>query len=170
MFAEVDLRPASAGEVEDVLAVLNDAAGWLRARAIRQWPAAFEAEWIRPDILAGETWVARRNGVPVATITLGWADPLWPADGHAGYVHRMARTSEAAGISDHLLQWADDRVRERGRGLLRLDCVASNSGLRRFYESRGFVHRGDAVVGGPPGSRSRDGEKTTVSLYEREVP
>src|SRR5256885_2237668 len=132
VFAEVDLRPASPGEVDDVLVVLNDAARRLQATAIDQWPAAFEVAWIRPDILAGETWIARRAGVPVATITLGWTDPLWPDDELAGYVHRMARTSEAAGISNHLLQWADDRIREHGRRLPRLDCVASNSGLRGF--------------------------------------
>lgn len=151
-----------------MLAVLNDAARWLRDRTIRQWPAAFEADWIRPDILSGETWIARRAGVPVATITLGWTDSLWPDDGLAGYIHRLARTRDAPGIGDHLLRWADERVRERGRRFVRLDCVASNPGLRSFYVVRDFVYQGDALVGGPPGSRSGEGTKTAVSLYERE--
>jgi len=169
VLADVDLRPASPDQVADVLAVLNEAARWLRDQSIRQWPAAFEAEWVLPSVLSGETWVARRAGVPIATITLGWADPLWPDDQLAGYVHRLARTRDAVGIGDHLLRWAIDRVRERGRDVVRLDCVASNARLRTFYEARAFLHRGDAAVGGPPGSRSNEGAMTVVSLYERQT-
>lgn len=169
VFTDVELRAASPDEVEDVLAVLNAAARRLRDQAIRQWPAAFEADWVKPSVLSGETWVARRARVPIATITLGWTDPLWPDDGLAGYVHRLARTDDAVGIGDHLLRWAGDRVLQHRRTFVRLDCIASNPGLRAFYETRGFVHRGDADVGGPPGSRSSEGAVTVVSLYERHI-
>lgn len=152
-----------------MLAVLNDAARRLQERSISQWPDTFEADWVMPDIVSGATWVARRGGVPIATITVGWTDPLWPDDGLAGYVHRLARSDDAPGVGDLVLRWADQRIRARQRRFMRLDCVASNAGLRAFYATRGFVYRGATEVSGPPGSRNGEGAKTVLSLHEREV-
>ena len=41
-----------------MLAVLADAAAWLRARGVDQWPDRFSTEWVMPAIEAGETWLA----------------------------------------------------------------------------------------------------------------
>lgn len=165
----MDVRLATPGDVAIVLSVLDEAAAWLASRDIRQWPTAFDARWVLPDVEAGETWIAFSAGSPVATLALGWSDSLWPDDGRAGYVHRLARRLYAPGVGDALLSWAAERVLRRGRNFIRLDCVAANMGLRAYYERRGFVHRGDAAVGGAPGERTDQGPKTLVSLYEREL-
>lgn len=164
---EVELRVATVAETTQVLGVLDDAAARLRARAIRQWPQAFQPSWVLPDIEAGRTWLAWRGHVPIATVTIGWSDPLWPDDDLAGYVHRLARTGAAPGVGEWLLEWADEQVCARDRRCLRLDCVASNAALRAYYTSRGFRHHGDATVSGPPGGRNAGGAKTVVSRYER---
>jgi hypothetical protein len=165
----IEFRVATREDAAVVLSVLDDAAAWLASRGIQQWPSAFAPVWILPDIEAGRTWLAVSGSKPVATVTLGWSDPLWPDDERAGYVHRLARVRAAPALGDQLLAWVTTQVDRQRRDLIRLDCVATNSALRTYYERRGFHHRRDAVVGGAPGERTTTGTKTLVSLYERTV-
>lgn len=163
----VEFWRADPGQVGDVLAVLNEAAEWLRSSAVMQWPARFEAGWIEPAVARGQTWMVGVGGMLAATVTLDWSDPLWSdRTGDAGYVHRMAVRRWAAGLGSVLLSWAADTAREHGRRRLRLDCVAGNARLRAYYAAAGFQHRGDVQVAGAPGQRLVGGELTVVSRYE----
>jgi len=163
----VQLHCADRSQVGLVLAVLDEAAAWLYAAGVQQWPLRFKPEWVRSDIEQGRTWLAWANGEPVATITLGWSDPLWePADESGGYVHRLAVRRDAAGLGVFLLQWASTRVRRRNRQFLRLDCVAANDRLRSYYEQIGFLHCGEVEVAGAPGQRG-GAARTVVSRYQR---
>ena len=56
-----------------------------------------------------------------------------------------------------------------GCARLRLDCVAHNAAVRRYYERLGFAHAGDVEVSGPPGDRSAEWPPVRVSRYERLV-
>ncbi|WP_165949479.1 GNAT family N-acetyltransferase, partial [Kribbella turkmenica] len=135
------LESATAADVGDLLAVLDEAAAWLRATGIEQWPERFESAWVEPAIEAGETWLARLDGVVAGTITLDWDDPLWSdVGGRAGYVHRMAVSRSAPGLGAALLDWSAATAAALGCPHLRLDCVTSNHRLRTYYESRGFHH------------------------------
>jgi GNAT superfamily N-acetyltransferase len=143
---------ATSKQAPEVLGVLDEAAAWLRARGVRQWPARFEMTWILDAIARGETWLAMVGDRISGTITLDWSDPMWSDfAGTAGYVHRMAVCRRAAGLGAAMLDWAAESARQRGCTALRLDCVASNHRLRAYYESAGFVHCGDRRVGGAPG-------------------
>ncbi|MEU6443814.1 hypothetical protein [Streptomyces sp. NPDC047046] len=44
--------------------------------------------------------------------------------------------------------------------------MKTNGRLRSYYETQGFVHRGDVPVGGAPGRRQDEGPVTWVSRYE----
>jgi hypothetical protein len=46
-----------------------------------------------------------------------------------------------------LLAWARDEARARARTSLRLDCVAFNTFLRRYYAGAGFEERGEVDLG-----------------------
>jgi GNAT superfamily N-acetyltransferase len=142
----VRIRRAEPDEGPVVLGVLDDAARWLAARGVEQWPAAFRAEWIEPALGSGEVWLAERAGAAIATVTLQWSDPLWPDDGLAGYLHRFAVRRQVAGLGTELLGWAATTTRERGRDRLRLDCSATNASLRAYYENAGFLFCGDVAV------------------------
>jgi GNAT superfamily N-acetyltransferase len=135
---------ATSADADHVLAILDEAAAWLTARGIRQWPERWQQPWILPAIDRGETWLALSEHTPLGTMTLSWSDPAWPEPhGDAGYVHQLAVRRVASGLGSHLLAWAAQKVIGAGRGRLRLDCAASNHELRHYYEARGFVHRGD---------------------------
>jgi hypothetical protein len=165
--APVTVHRASEADSAEVLDILDEAAAWLRQRGIVQWPERFQSSWLEDAIGRGETWLLRVGDKAAGTLALDWADALWAdLDGAAGYVHRMAVRREAAGAGALLLGWAADTVRQNGRHLLRLDCVTDNRSLRAYYEARGFVHRGNVPVSGPPGQRRKDGPVTWVSRYE----
>lgn len=143
---QLTMRPARSDEAGTVLAVLDGAAAWLSGRGITQWPAAFRPEWIEPGLADGHVWLAESDGSAVATVTLFWSDPLWPDDGRAGYVHRLAVGPGFRGLGATLLDWVDGEVRRHGRDRVRLDCGADNTRLRTYYEAAGFEHRGDVEL------------------------
>jgi GNAT superfamily N-acetyltransferase len=98
----------------------------------------------------GDFYLARLDGEPVATLALQWSDPtFWgeqPDD--AGYVHALAvrRAQAGRGLGARLLDWAEAEVVASGREFLRLDCLARDHGLRRYYEGQGFEPRGEVAV------------------------
>ena len=87
----------------------------------------------------------------------------------AGYVHRLAVPRRGTGQGQRLLGWAAQQVTDRGRSHLRLDCVATNGELRRYYERLGFAYCGDTELFGTPGQRLSTGTPTLVSLFELAV-
>lgn len=145
----ITVTRALGSELEDVLAVLDSAAHWLISNGISdpwrpgEWPRAR----IMESIERGEVHFARLGGRNVATITLQWSDelfwPNYPAD--AGYIHRLAVATgfHGNGIGFQLLRWAELKSKENGKKYLRLNCMAANLALRRYYERAGFVYRGD---------------------------
>lgn len=164
---EVRFVVAAPDQVDDVLRVLDEAAGWLQARGIEQWPARFEPSWVRGSVDDGETWLVEVGGLVSATVTLDWSDSVWAGvQGNAAYLHRMAVRRRSRGLGAVILAWAAGVAREHGRDALRLDCVASNERLRAYYEAAGFVFRGDVTVAGAPGQRLGAGPVTVVSRYE----
>ena len=160
----MQLDIASLAELEEVLGVLDEAAGWLKEVGVDdQWPPRFRPGMVAPAVERGETWLARVDGAVVGTITLDWDDPLWAdAEGTAGYVHRLAVRRSAAGRGAWLLDWAVGATREQEREFVRLDCARSNRRLRSYYEDRGFQHHGDVQVG----RREQDGPMIWMSRYQ----
>jgi hypothetical protein len=159
---------AAPGQVDEVLAVLGEAAAWLQARGVAQWPSRFERSWVEGDVRGGATWLVLASGTVSGTVTLDHGDSVWDdlPGAAALYVHRMAVRRSAPGLGAVILGWAAGLARQQGREALRLDCVASNGRLRACYEAAGFTHRGDVTVAGAPGQRLDEGP-VTVSRYER---
>jgi ribosomal protein S18 acetylase RimI-like enzyme len=61
----------------------------------------------------------------------------------------------AAGTGRHAVTWCLREARRRGREYVRLDCLAENPGIRRYYERFGFTAVDETVLDG-----------TRYSLYE----
>lgn len=161
------IRRARAEDGPTVLAILNEAAAWLRLRGVAQWPPVFEPGWIEPALGGGHVWLVEVGGEGLATMSVTWSDRLWPDDGTAGYVHRLAARRRALGLGAWLLGQADRIVAARGRTHLRLDCVAANTRLRRFYEGLGFAYRGEVEF--PRAELLWSTAPLLVSQYERAV-
>jgi GNAT superfamily N-acetyltransferase len=147
----VEIRPATAADLDDVLDVLNEAARWLASRGINQWPIdGFPRDLIAADLSRAQVYIARRDRRAVGTFTLQWSDEIfWPgAVGEAGYVHRIAVRRDSRGLGVELLKTAERATIAAGRKLLRLDCYAGNDTLCAYYEQAGFVRRAEIEVDG----------------------
>jgi GNAT superfamily N-acetyltransferase len=143
---------ARSDDAAAVRALVEEAAEFLSARGIRQWiPGALPALVIPGGIARGEVWVVRSGAELAASLTLEDEDlETWGAsDGSALYLHRLvvARAHAHSGFGRRLLAWARDEARARSRAHLRLDCVASNTFLRRYYAEAGFAERGEVGLG-----------------------
>jgi GNAT superfamily N-acetyltransferase len=99
--------------------------------------------------------IFRRTGYPgnygagqvVGIAGLSWHDDYWPDDGQAGYVFRMAVRDawHGRGLGREILAWASKTAQSRGCSLLRLDCLASNRRLCRYYQRQRFERRAEIV-------------------------
>lgn len=151
--SSISIAVARSDELPTVLEILDDAATWLHARGIDQWPRSFtsDATWrtdrIRAYVDHGATYLVKAHGAVVATFTLTrGADPQfahgWPDGPDSGaYLFRMAVRRSAAGqdIGTSILKWATGEAARWGRQWLRVDVHRYNAELQSYYEKRGFV-------------------------------
>jgi GNAT superfamily N-acetyltransferase len=132
--------------------ILEEASRWLESRGIPAWPQPFPVDWIRGGMRVGTCYLAWDGTTPVATFTLQWTDPaFWgerPDEGpnHARHLHRLAVRRSYRGLGRALLDLAEDLTRRSGAKYLRLDCLATDPGIRAYYEAAGFEYRGDVDV------------------------
>ncbi|MBH5338788.1 GNAT family N-acetyltransferase [Streptomyces pactum] len=101
----------------------------------------------------GETFLVRWGEEVVATFAVEWADvEVWSDTGTEGaaYLHRLAvlPACHGRGIGGALVDWSQRRAAERGRSLLRLDAVATNTRLCQWYARLGFAQRGEVTLPG----------------------
>lgn len=132
----------------------------------RWWSVPFPEDRIWRGVAQGEVFVIELRSRIIGTLTLTRQDPLmWgerPPD--AGYIHRVAIRRQFAhqGFGRRALDWAESQVRSWGRSKLRLDCLATNESLVRYYLDQGFREVG-RIQGNIPG------EDRPSVLMERDV-
>jgi ribosomal protein S18 acetylase RimI-like enzyme len=136
---------ATLEDLDDIVALLDARAAWLRARRIEQWPDRISRDSIAQTIASGETFVVRDQETVTATVTLdSYMDPdFWKQDEHAEqavYLSKLAARPEYRGLGARLLTWCAVTAHLRGYRWLRLDAAKTNLALRRFYQRQGFRH------------------------------
>ncbi|GMK41287.1 N-acetyltransferase [Paenibacillus sp. CCS19] len=142
---QLKIRHATSDEAADVLELWLMSARWLNAKGIYQWrPEHFRLEHVVEFMNDGaDVYVAEYQGAIVGTYVLTWSDPLiWNELDHngAGYIHRFAvnRDYKGLGIGEQLIQSAIGEIRQRGKTVVRLDCMAENPRLNQYYRDLGF--------------------------------
>lgn len=155
----LEIIPAELTDLERYIDRLEEVASWLESRGIVQWRSGFFREatqYFAGCIEQGEVYLALLEGQFAGTLRLLAADPVvWPDVNQDGlYVHTLAvfRGWSRRGLGPRLLAWAEQQALARERAYLRLDCIASNAFLRRYYEEHGFVGRGERDVHFPQGT------------------
>jgi GNAT superfamily N-acetyltransferase len=149
--APLVVRAATRGDLATVHEILDGAAAWLVARGIRQWPIPYPREPIERALAERRLWVGGRAGRTVATMRTSRHDPpIWGDDAFpALYVHALAARRDPLGRGSglELLRWAARAAAREGLAAVRLDCVAGNDRLRRYYQQVGFRHVRDVEQG-----------------------
>jgi GNAT superfamily N-acetyltransferase len=154
----------TSGDAETSAAIIEEVAAWGVSKGSPSWtPGSFTGlesvgmSRLRGDIAAGSLYLVWRGESVVGTFSLLERDPIfWPdARDEALYLHRFAVRRVAAGSGPHVVGWCLQEAQRRGRSFVRLDCLAENPGIRRYYERFGFSAVDETVIDG-----------TRYSLYE----
>ena len=164
----VTVERGELADVREAQALLAEARQWLAERSIDQWQDPLPDRVIEADVHRGNLFVVREAEGLAGMLSIAHSDEeTWGQDpAPALYVHRLAvaRRHRGARLGRTLLRWARTYALEHDCEWLRLDCAATNPGLRRYYERAGFTRVRDEVAPSPDGRRS-----FRVSLYQRAV-
>ena len=161
---DAEIRRAHSGDAETSAAIIEEVADWGVSEGSPSWipgsftgPESVGMSRLRGDIAAGSLYLVWRGASAVATFSLLERDPIfWPGAGdEALYLHRFAVRRAAAGSGRQVVAWCLQEAQRRGRSFVRLDCLAENPGIRRYYERLGFGAVDETVIDG-----------TRYSLYE----
>ncbi|HWM96942.1 MAG TPA: GNAT family N-acetyltransferase [Streptosporangiaceae bacterium] len=146
---------ATAGHLNIVLGLIEEAATWLRFKGVDQWRQPWPDETARDarvlkGLESGKTWIVWHGDTPAATITTArqhnpkvWSAPFCTCDLRqpAVYAHRLitARSYAGWGLGAELIDWAGLRAgREYGAQWVRIDVWTTNISLHDYYKKRGF--------------------------------
>lgn len=154
--------PGGPGDIDTVLALLDDATAWLvsigrtgqwgtQPRSTNPRGVAQVTEWAH----TGRLHLAEIDGRVAGALAVGDAMPyVPPATEPELYVNLLvtARAYAGRGVGARLLDHARAIARERGAHLLRVDCYAGDDrALVRYYEGQGFTATHPFAVGEWPG-------------------
>ncbi|AOV07797.1 GNAT family N-acetyltransferase [Sporosarcina ureilytica] len=150
----------------EILALLVETAKWLRSKGSTQWNALLDgvdSHNTEDAIERGDVFICK-DGEKIAGMVMllkqpsKWDSELWGPKAHhndgAIYLHRLAIRREYANckLGESILNWCYGSISFEGKEIIRLDCVANNEHLNRFYRQNGYTYLG---------------EKNGYSLYER---
>ncbi|MEC5424637.1 GNAT family N-acetyltransferase [Virgibacillus sp. C22-A2] len=148
-FDNYKVKKATVSDSALVFQILRDAASWLEDKGISQWEHLHNdvtIEEIEEDIREGITYVVlTAEDEPVATFNFSskqnsWDVAMWgKRDDLAYYIHRLAvhKNHHNKQIGWKALNWIEENIELEG-GFLRLDCIANNPVLNRFYQKAGY--------------------------------
>ena len=149
--------PAGPEALPLVLQILKEGAERLQQQGIDQWqgwhaPDAERLAWLQDGLARGEFYLLQADGQTIGMYRYLHADDLYwgPQTVEARYVHSLAVRPAWAGrgIGQALLQRLFAQAKAEGAACFRLDCVAHNPALRRYYEALGFAAAGEAALRG----------------------
>lgn len=146
----IEVRQAGPADVAAIHGLRVAAEHWLADRGISQWTAGrLSRAAIGGQVARAEWHVAGAGGPILGAFRLLWSDPeVWPDHVRAVYVHGLMTDRERAaeGVGAQMLDWVAQTGLRAGATALRLDCVAWNDRLRRYYTDLGFRESGSSFA------------------------
>jgi RimJ/RimL family protein N-acetyltransferase len=167
MMSEFKASRARLEDTEAVKQLLVRTAQWLKSKGSTQWSGLLEGEDyhdIAGAIQRGDVYVFHLGEVLAGTVILlqqpsSWDRELWGDEGHelSVYLHRLAINRDFGGtdLGTRIMRWAESGIRFPGKDRIRLDCIADNPVLNRFYSGLGYEFTGTTPKG--------------FNLYEKQV-
>ena len=148
-------RPATAGDMPEIMRLIHQAQAFMRTLAIDQWQDGYpEPETLLEDIRIGQLYVCAEGDRVRAVAALSLLpEPVydaiegaWRTGAQARYltIHRMALDDAARGhgLAGRMLAEALRIAGEAGCESVRADTHRGNLAMRRFLEKNGFENCG----------------------------
>ena len=147
MERSIALRLADGAAASGIVRLRDSLALWQQGHDIEQWsPGEVTVGQVSEQIAKHEWWIGSDSQEVLMAFRLTEQDELvWPDDQTAStYIHGLMldRSLSGQAIGRQLLNFAEEKIRLRDKTWAKLDCVASNHALRRFYEDNGYQERG----------------------------
>jgi len=141
------LHRATRSSANGIVELRDSLALWQQEQSIQQWsPGELPVSDVAEQISLAEWWIRTDAQDVTAAVRLTNTDDLiWPdRNPAAAYIHGLMVDRSLSGqrIGQAILKWAEEKIRGSGRAVARLDCVATNDNLRRYYEGLGYRERG----------------------------
>lgn len=148
------VQKASYDDHEVIISLLKEIAQWLKDHNINQWSYLLvggDDEEIKYAIQHDQTYNVLKDDTLIATFTLSPEQSEWDqhifgkeAVSDSMYLHRLAVMPQYMnqGIGKEILHWIQENLRNEKK-YLKLDCVADNVKLNRFYQDNGFEYLGE---------------------------
>jgi ribosomal protein S18 acetylase RimI-like enzyme len=138
------IRRAQAEDAPAIAALMDEAAAWLAETGTTTWrPGQVDEERVLAWMTTGRVYLAVDGRAVGGVVRVAWTDePVWgPQPPDAGYVHSLvvARSAAGQGLGRRLVSHAEEVVRASGRPTVRLDHVAGNPRLERWYTDAGYL-------------------------------
>ncbi|WP_139991844.1 MULTISPECIES: GNAT family N-acetyltransferase [Paenibacillus] len=154
---DIKVFQAKPEDTAEVLELLIQTAQWLKSKGSTQWGGLLhgvDSHQTPEAIKRGEVYIFIQGSVLVGMVMLmqqasAWDRELWGDEGHENsvYLHRLNINREAAGkdLGEAIVHWADSGIHFSGKDRIRLDCIANNEKLNRFYLNCGYTFIGSAT-------------------------
>jgi GNAT superfamily N-acetyltransferase len=148
---------AALEELPLILQILKEGAEALQSKGIDQWqgwhaPDAERLAWVQDGLTNGEFYFLEAEGQTIGMYRYLHDDELYwgPQTISARYVHSLAVRAPWAGlgVGRQLMERLFVQAKAEGAAVFRLDCVATNTHLQRYYQSLGFVPVGETALRG----------------------
>lgn len=149
----MQFRLAKSEDAALVTGVLSAAAAHLRESGQELWPARDVSEFaVLPHINDGLYHLGFEGNEAVGVFRLQMQDTAFSPeipDGTSAYLHKLAvlPAKQGQSFAHMLLHHAVNLTRTMGLGFLRLDCMGARPRLRAVYESFGFRHHSQKLLG-----------------------
>ena len=159
----IGCRPAVESDIEDIMLIVRQARNYLKKHRVDQWQGEYPTQDIfAADIANGEcdavTYGERLAGFFCLTEApeSGYdkiTDGKWHGEGKYCTLHRMAIEARfrGTGISDMLVDFADETAKAKGDECVRTDTHRKNKAMQKLFKRKGYAYRGNVLVSSEPG-------------------
>lgn len=156
-----DIQPsiATLGDADEAQQLMVETARWLHSKGSTQWGGLLKGQ----DDHNLSAAIERREVIIFKDVQSGelagmvilqqqpseWDRNLWGLGqddpGTSVYLHRLvvSRKYGGTGLGENILAWAESGVTYKGKDRIRLDCIAHNEVLNRFYQQCGYTYKGE---------------------------
>ena len=140
-YDNVFIRKANKEDIDDCIKIIIEKSKWLKDKGINQWTSFFTRdnsyfiEKVEKKIL----YVVSLNNEICATFVLQEEDDYWENDNKALYIHHLAVKDGYKGLGRYIIEQIKLIVKNSKKEYIRLDHVADNEKLSKYYDSLNFV-------------------------------
>lgn len=155
----ITIRPASAGELDAIWALVTRAVTHMNALGNPQWgedyptPDFYQADLRRGELFAAEVDAALAGVACLNTEEAPEYAPLpWTSASPAMVIHRMAvdPVFQREGVGSSFFAFAEAEARRRGLRAIRLDTYSKNGRMQALIRKMGFRQVGEIRLHGRP--------------------